>query len=180
VRGAVTLQEPHSASERCRPSRLCSLSASLRACKFPPTRDGFQSPWQVRRYGARLRRAADASLRSSGTPQKEQQTSERRAEGLRTVPRIARRVIAIAGCCDGWSTLRPGVSLGGPVENYGDRFDEAIRLPPAFSPGFSLLRGTYEQSSLLSHETKSGVHRNSHFLPQKVPSRQSETLMLRT
>ena len=99
VRGAVTLQtvltlqlssiadvvrnvsvKPRFSSERPRPFRPCSLSASSRVCKLPPTRDRCQSPWQVRRFGARLRRAVDASLQSSGTPQSAQQTSERRAE----------------------------------------------------------------------------------------------------
>jgi hypothetical protein len=193
VRGAITLQiglsvglgslanvvrdasmKRQSASERCRPSRPYSLSASLRACKFPQTRDRCQSPWQVRRYGKRLRRAVDASLQSSGTPQNAQQTSERRAEGLRTVPRIARRVIATARCCDGWPAFRSGFSLGGPVENYGYHFDEAIRSTPVFSPGFSLLRETNEHSPLLSHETKCGARENGLFLRQKVPQRQSQ------
>lgn len=144
------------ASERRRPSRPCNLSASLRVCKPPLTRDRYRSPSQVRRSEARLRRAVDVNLKSSGTPQNEQQTSERRAEGLRTVPRIARTVIAIAGCCDGWPTLRSGFSLDEPVENYVVHFDEATGLTPRFSPGVTTLS------------------RQQSFLRQKVPRRVSQ------
>jgi hypothetical protein len=199
VRGAVTLQtvltlqlssiadvvrnvsvKPRFSSERPRPFRPCSLSASSRVCKLPPTRDRCQSPWQVRRFGARLRRAVDASLQSSGTPQSAQQTSERRAEGLRTVPRIARRAIAIAGCCDGWPTLRPGVSLGEPVENYGDHFDEAIRLTPVFSPGFSFPQGNQRTvAATFSRNEERRAQGQSVSLTKSSTSSGSVTLMLR-
>jgi hypothetical protein len=183
VRGAVTLQTGLSfelaanvvrdasttqrfASERHRPSRPCNLSASLRVCKPPLTRDRYQSLSQVRRSEARLRRAADVNLKSSGTPQNEQQTSGRRAEGRRTVPQIARTVIAIAGCCDGWSTLRSGFSLDEPVENYDVHFDEATRLTPRI---FSWCR--YSLTTTVVSAPESSTPRQSVTLMVRAPVR---------
>jgi hypothetical protein len=172
VRGAVTLPGLDSAANVVRAAsttrraaseqhRPCNLSASSRAYKLPPTRERYQSPSQVRRSEARSRHAADANLKSSGTPQNAQPTSERRARELRTVPRIARRVIAIAGCCDGWPTLRSGFSSGGSVENCVVHFDEAIRLTRVFSwCRYSLTRTVFSA-------------------PESSTSPQSVTLMVR-